>query len=455
MDGQFGIYFTGIGGTGVVTASRILARAAEAAGLAPAGLDQTGLSQKAGPVVSHLRLAEDRQALGAATVGDAGADLYLSGDILQAAAPRHLAKTVPGRTIAVVDATVMPTPNMLQSGAATPDTASLGRVIADYVGADRTLLVDVKHIAESVFADHLLANVVLLGAAFQMGGLPLSLADMHLGIMKLGRAADRNREAFEWGRWAAHDPAAVAAALAGAGERTPTGNVLDPSAAALTAAAELVRGRELPAELRDLLTRRTAQAIDYQNVRRGTVFLDLVVAAAARDSADREWELTKAVAASWYKVLTYKDEYEVARLHLAADYDRIAQELGIEGRYKVTYQLHPPLLRRLGMRNKLPMGKFYELGFRVLRPLKWLRGTPFDVFGWDPDRRAERGLIVAYRAVMDDVLATAMPYDDLVEIAESAMSVKGYAGIKEAAIVAWRERVAELRAKAPAVGAVG
>ncbi|MWA03546.1 indolepyruvate ferredoxin oxidoreductase family protein [Actinomadura sp. LD22] len=459
VDGQYGIYFTGIGGTGVVTANRIIAAAAEAAGFVIGGMDQTGLSQKAGAVVSHLHLAADRGALGAATVSGGGADLYLSGDILQAAGPAHLAKVRPGRTVAVIDRNVTPTTAMLQSDVAPPDLGSLEAAITERVAGGRVALLDSQRVAEAVFADHLLANVVLLGAAFQLGGLPVALADVELAIKKQGKAAATNREAFEWGRWAVHDPAAVEAALAAAAaneDGKAAEGVFDPSATALETAARLVAARDLPDELRDLLTRRAAQAVDYQNARRAERFLGLVERAAARDGAEHGWRLTEAVAEAWFKLLTYKDEYEVARLHLKVDYDQVARDLGIEGPYSVAYQLHPPFLRRLGRKKKLPMGKPYALGFRVLRRMKRVRGTPLDVFGWDRDRRMERAVAAEYERLIGEIVAPSceLPYDALVGLAGSALSIKGYAGIKEAAVVAWRERVAELR-RAPVGGRTG
>ncbi|XVQ14762.1 indolepyruvate ferredoxin oxidoreductase family protein [Spirillospora sp. CA-255316] len=458
VDGQYGVYFTGIGGTGVVTANRIIASAAEAAGFVVGGMDQTGLSQKAGAVVSHLHLAASRSALGSAAVSEGGADLYLSGDIMQAAAEGHLAKIRPGRTVAVVDRHLTPTAAMLQSDLAPPDLPALEQAIAERTGKERVAFLDSQRIAEDVFADHLLANVILLGAAFQLGGLPVSLDDVERAMSRQGRAADANREAFAWGRWAVHDPAAVEAALQGTGGDGGggAGGIYDPSPRAVETAAGLV-GRcvlpaELPAELRDLLARRAAQVVDYQNAKRAGRFLDLVERAAARDGAEHGWALTAAVAEAWFKLLTYKDEYEVARLHLKVDYDRVARELGIEGPYSVTYHLHPPLLRRLGMKKKLPMAGPYELAFRGLRRMRRLRGTPLDVFGWDRDRRTERALIEEYERLVGEAVrpSAGVPYASLVRLAGSAMSIKGYADIKEAAVEAWRERVAELTGRDPA-----
>ncbi|MFC5752232.1 indolepyruvate ferredoxin oxidoreductase family protein [Actinomadura rugatobispora] len=452
VDGQYGVYFTGIGGTGVVTANRIIASAAESAGFVVGGMDQTGLSQKAGAVVSHLHLAESRNALGSASVSEGGADLYLSGDIIQAAAEGHLAKIRPGRTVAVVDRHLTPTAAMLQSDVAPPELPALEQAIAERAGKERVAFLDSQRIAEAVFADHLLANVVLLGAAFQLGGLPVALGDVERAMR--GRAADANREAFAWGRWAVHDPAAVEAALQGTGDGDGGGaeNVNDPSPHALETAAALVGRSALPAELHDLLIRRAAQAVDYQDAKRAGRFLDLVERTAARDGADRSWALTTAVAEAWFRLLTYKDEYEVARLHLKVDYDRVARELGIEGAYAVTYHLHPPVLKRFGMDRKLPMGRPYEIAFRGLRRMRRLRGTPFDVFGWIPDRRTERALIEEYERLVGEILRpeAALPYETRVAVAGSVLSVKGYAEIKDGNLEAWRKRVAELTAPAAA-----
>jgi indolepyruvate ferredoxin oxidoreductase len=444
----YGIYFTGIGGTGVVTANRIIAAAAGSAGYVIGGMDQTGLSQKAGAVVSHLHLATHHGALAAATVSRGGADLYLSGDILQAATERHLEKVNPGRTIGVVEKSFTPTAAMLQTGTAPPDLAQLQETISDRVGPDRVVFLDSRRIAEAVFADHLLANIVLLGAAYQLGGLPLAPGDLDAALAGTGQAASDNRDAFAWGRWAVHHPAAVDAVLeTAASEGAGSGDPFDPPGALVVAATEMVGDRVLPETLRPLLIRRAAQVIDYQDEARARRYLDLVELAARRDAAAGGWALTRAVAAAWHKLLTYKDEYEVARLHLRVDHDRVARSLGIAGPYSVKYHLHPPILRRLGLQKKLPLGLPYEMAFHVLQRMKRLRGTPFDLFGWDPDRRMERALVDDYEQLVAEVLApdTPVPYDVAVAIVASVMEVKGYGPVKEAAVARWRDRVAALR----------
>lgn len=444
-EAHFGIYFTGIGGTGVVTAGRILVAAAEAAGMIVSSLDQTGLAQRGGAVVSHIHFAKERAALGAAAIGPSGADLYLSSDIFQAANANHLERVRADATFAVVDRHVTPTASMQQTGQLAPDVAALQQVIRERVGEQRIAFVDAQEIAAKVFAQHVLSNVVLLGAAFQLGALPLSFADIEAGLERRG-ASKENREAFLWGRWAVHDPPAVQAALASSSSVSMR-NAFEPSARAITSAKRLLVAnlRKLPRELAPHLQRRVAQVIDYQDASLAATYLDLVVRAAERDRAARNWALTWAVTESWFRLLTYKDEYEVARLHTSTRYELIAKDLGIEGPYEVKYHLHPPFLRRLGMKRKLALGWVYVIAFFVLSRLKFLRGSLFDVFGWDRDRKLERAVISEYREQVGRSLdSDAITYDRKVELAESALSIKGYGPVKEQSIAAWRKRIDEL-----------
>ncbi len=186
------------------------------------GVDQTGLSQKAGAVVSHLHIGRSDADITTATVPDGGADLYLSGDLLQAASATHLAKVRPGRTWAVVDADLVPTAGMLQ-GTPGVDGDRLAAAVRGAVGADRTVLADTTGLAERVFGSHLPANVVLLGIAAQVGALPVTPDAVEQAITREGPAAATNVEAFRWGRWLVADPAAVAAALAGRRRRRDGG----------------------------------------------------------------------------------------------------------------------------------------------------------------------------------------------------------------------------------------
>ena len=266
IDGRYSVYTTGIGGTGIVTANRLLAHAALASGFSVQGVDQTGLSQKAGAVVSHLHIARTDAAITTATVPDGGADLYLSGDLLQAAAATHLRKVRPGRTWAVVDADLVPTAAMLQGTPGVDDDRLTGAV-RDAVGADRSLVADTTGLAERVFGSHLAANVVLLGAACQMGALPVGPQAVEGAITTEGPAAATNITAFRWGRWLVADPDAVGAALdrTGAGGRGHRGqaDIWDPTDRAVATAERLVARRSVPADVGTLVVRRSARRLPW------------------------------------------------------------------------------------------------------------------------------------------------------------------------------------------------
>jgi indolepyruvate ferredoxin oxidoreductase len=442
VEGRYSVYTTGIGGTGIVTANRLLAHAALAAGFAVQGVDQTGLSQKAGAVVSHLHVGRTDADIATATVPDGGADLYLSGDPLQAASVTHLAKVRPGRTWAVVDTDLVPTAATLQG---TPGIAGdrLAAAVRSAVGEDRTVLADTTGLAERVFGSHLPANVVLLGIASQLGALPVAPEAVEHAITSEGPAAATNVDAFRWGRWLVADRAAVEAALA-AGEQAgrDQAGVWDPTPAATATAEALLAGRALPDPLAPLLLRRVAQVVDYQGRGRAERWLDLVARAAAVDGAEHGWRLTEAVAEGWFKLLTYKDEYEVARLHLRLAPDAAARAAGVGGRYKLRYHLHPPTLRRLGLDRKIALpGAVARPAFRALAALRRVRGTPLDAFGWARHRREERALADEYEALVRDALGT-RPYGEMVDLAASVQSIRGYEDIKSEAIARWRADVA-------------
>ena len=288
------------------------------------------------------------------------------------------------------------------------------------------------------------------GAASQLGALPVPPEAIERAITEEGPAAATNLEAFAWGRWLVHDASAVEEALRGrTGTTRAQAALWEPSRRASRAAEGLLRGRPVPEALHPLLTRRAAQLVDYQDAARARRWLELVEAAAAADSEDRGWALTEAVAAGFHKLLTYKDEYEVARLHLRLDLDAAAEEVGAGGRYEVRYHLHPPFLRRLGRTEKLLIGgRSGRTAFRGLAAAKRLRGTRADVFGYARHRREERQLIEEYESVVRAALGGS--YDGAVAVAASAGSIKGYDEIKSRAIAAWRAEHLGAAVPAPA-----
>jgi indolepyruvate ferredoxin oxidoreductase len=439
--GGYGIVATGIGGTGVVLLNQVLATAAFLDGLAVTGLDQTGLSQKAGPVVSHLRLWRGAPAASNA-VGEESADLLLALDLLVATDPRHLVRAAAGRTVTVASTSLVPTAEMVRGAAGAPDVAALLAAVRERTRAGGLTTLDTVGLATTLFGDGIAANLVALGAAYQAGAVPLAAASITRAIQLNGVAVERNLAAFRAGRLAAADPGRLPAVRrAGELRREP---------AARAAARELAERRGLAGPAAGRAVRNAAELIDYQNAGLAARYLDLVAAAAqaeARAAAEPAGALTDAVAAAFFHLLAYKDEYEVARLHLLPEFGRALAE-AVPGGRGVRYRLHPPLLRALGMRRKIAFpAPVIRPAFRVLRTMRHLRGTPADVFGYTAVRRTERRLAAGYEAEIRAVLAglSAANHAAAVQLAGLPLGIRGYERIKLAAVARYEAELERLR----------
>ncbi|GAA5172001.1 indolepyruvate ferredoxin oxidoreductase family protein [Pseudonocardia eucalypti] len=434
--GTVNVFLAGIGGTGIVTVNQVLGTAAVRDGLAVHGLDQTGLSQKAGPVVSHLRVAPDGSALGAANrLGPGDADCYLVFDALVGADAKNLAYASPGATTAVVSTSKVPTGSMVRDASvAGPDGDALLDRIA---GTVRELVpVDAAGAAQALFGDTMPATFLLVGAAYQTGSLPLSDAAIEWALELNGVAVAANTAAFRWGRVAVADPAAFAAAVGTPG-------------AAPAAPAELPTGLdlgELAGETRRLATARAAALVEYQNRALARRYLDAVRAAwRAERAVGERTDYSEAVARGWHKLAAYKDEYEVARLLTDPAFERrLAAE--VPGGTRRRYRLHPPLLRAMGRDHKIAFGPWLRPVLRGLAHGRRLRGTPFDPFGRTAVRRMERSLRDSYASLVDSLTAglTGANYETAVAAAEAADLVRGYEGVKERNVARYRARLAEL-----------
>jgi indolepyruvate ferredoxin oxidoreductase len=448
--GGYGIVATGIGGTGVVTLNQVLATAAFLDGLRVTGLDQTGLSQKAGPVVSHLRLWRGDPDLGPASsaVGEQAADLLLALDLLVATDPRHLARASSERTVTVASTTLVPTAGMVRGAAAMPELAPLLAAVTERSKPGGCVSLDTVALATALFGDGIAANLIALGAAYQAGALPLRAASIARAIELNGVAVERNQAAFRAGRLAVHDP-----------DRLPTGRRAgelrrDPGPARLDAerlatARQLAEQRGLDPAAAQTAIRRAAELTAYQNAALAGRYLDLVAATARAesDSVGRAGALTEAVASGFFHLLAYKDEYEVARLHLLPEFDRVLAE-AVPGGRGVRYRLHPPLLRALGLRKKIAFPAWaIRPAFRVLRTMRHLRGTPADVFGYTRVRRTERRLAAGYEAELRAVLAGLTPagHAAAVELARLPLGIRGYEQIKLAAVEHYESELERLR----------
>ncbi|GAA5064321.1 indolepyruvate ferredoxin oxidoreductase [Thermocatellispora tengchongensis] len=414
----------GIGGTGVVTVSQILQMAAHLDGLHAAGLEQTGLAQKGGPVVSDVRLSPE-PIIGSTAASPGTADVLLGFDLLGAAAEANLAVAAPERTIAVVNTGLVPTAAMVTGRAAVPGSPAdaIVRVESATRGPDN-LYLDAHGLSEALFRDHMPANMVLVGAAYQHGCLPVSAESIEAAIRLNGAAVESNLAAFRWGRAAVAAPEAVRAVLDGP----------DPAPE--------------PDGLEEVLARRVADLTGYQNAAYARTYAEDVrrVAALATERAGEEagTAIALAYARGLHKLMAYKDEYEVARLHLDPQ-ERARREREFGPGAAVSVLLHPPMLRAMGMKRKIRLRRSAGVLFRGLRAARVLRGTALDVFGRAEVRRVERALVPEYRELVRAALDRLTPAtaETVAEIAALPEIIRGYEDIKLA-------RVAEFRARATA-----
>jgi indolepyruvate ferredoxin oxidoreductase len=430
----------GMGGTGVVTVSQILQMAAMLDGKHSYGLDQTGLAQKGGPVVSDVRIARDPiEGSNKASAGTA--DLILGFDVLGAANPRNLLVADSARTIAVVNTHAAPTAAMVtDTGVKFPALERNVAAIGAATRADENVYVDAEALSEALFGDHMPTNTVLIGAAYQAGCLPLSADALQQAMRLNGAAVEKNLAAFAWGRAVVAAPEAVRVVL--------EGEAVAPPAPLSGEALEIVEASGASGELRRLLELRVVELMAYQGATLARRYVSDVVAV-ARVERERggpgETSIAEAYARGLFKLMAYKDEYEVARLHLdAVEQARLRGEFG-EGA-KVYVMLHPPLLRALGLRRKLKLGRWFVPVLRMLRAGRRLRGTRLDLFGLPRVRRVERALPGEYRELMSRSLERLTPvtHGVVAEIAELPDVVRGYEDIKLASVEKFRAAAGEL-----------
>jgi indolepyruvate ferredoxin oxidoreductase len=412
----------GVGGTGVVTISQVLQMAAHLDERFAAGLEQTGLAQKGGPVVSDVRIAKT-PITGSLRASRGTVDVLLGFDLLGAADAANLATARPGHTVAVVNTGLVPTAAMVTGRVALPGSPdeALERIGA---ATRDNLRVDAQRLSEALFGDHMPANMLLVGAAYQHGVVPISAGAIERAIRLNGTAVDDTLAAFRWGRAAVIDHDAVLAALFAPEE---IGDGLDTVVAVRVADLTGFQDAALAGRFADDVHRVTALA-------------------AERTDPDTGARIGVAYAKGLHKLLAYKDEYEVARLHLdPVEKARREAEFGVDA--KVSVLLHPPVLRALGMKRKLRLrGRTATLVFGGLRAARGLRGTRFDVFGYARVRRVERALPGEYR----DLVGKALEHLDganaarVAELAGSPDLVRGYEDIKLANVEKYRRRAGEL-----------
>ncbi|MCP5266918.1 MAG: indolepyruvate ferredoxin oxidoreductase family protein [Burkholderiaceae bacterium] len=450
----FSVCLTGIGGTGVVTVNQILGTAAFMAGMNVQTYDHTGSSQKAGPVVSHLKVTP-RGVAGSPTVGSGEADLYLVFDSLVGVNPNNLRVAAPDRTIAIVSGTEVPTGEMIADRARHfPSREQLGAAIDAVTRAGHNVWLDAQAIAERLLGDHMASNLLLVGAAFQAGALPIPAEAIEKAIRLNGTAVDMNLDAFRWGRLYVSDRSRVLQAI------EPPAQVVELHARPKLApeAAALVGRIEARGELRRVLESRVPELIAYQDVAYATRYMDTIVRVRRAEVArvgDRDG-VSVAVARNLYKLMAYKDEYEVARLLLDdAEVARIRRGFGENAR--VSWHLHPSFLRRLGVSKKVRLGPWFAPALGLLRLGKRLRGSGLDPFGRNKLRVTERALRDHYEKLCAAAAAalSAGNHDRIESLLSLPDMVRGYEEVKLRRIDRYRQAVVDAAAALEIDGAQG
>jgi indolepyruvate ferredoxin oxidoreductase len=428
-DRAWGIVVAGVGGTGVVTIGQVLGMAAHLEGKGVVTQDATGMAQMGGATWSHIQIAPRAEAIHATKVDVAMADLVIACDTVVGAHKSTLATMSRERTFVALNVHATPTAAIVRD----PNWQSPGErctaAIASAVGPGRLGMLDAEDAATRILGASVYTNMLMLGYAWQMGRVPLSLAALMRAIELNGVQVQNNQAAFEWGRRIAHDPAAVRS-LAG------TAQVI-----------ELVK----KPSLEELVAKRVAFLTRYQNAAYAAEYSAYVDKVRAAESPLTSTLLTEAVARYLFKLMAYKDEYEVARLHTDPDFVGKIEAM-FEGEFRLVHHLAPPLLARRneqGESVKRPFGRWIRGAFRILALLKGLRGTALDPFGRTAERRTERALIGEYRASVDELLQTLSSRNLVaaVEIASLPEGIRGYGHVKARHLATVRAEWDELMAR--------
>jgi len=439
LQGAYGIVVAGVGGTGVITIGQLLGMAAHIEGKGIVTQDAAGLAQKGGATWSHVLIGPSAEQIHTTRVGMAAAHLVIGCDPIVTAGKETVLRMREGRTRVALNAHSTPTAAFVKDGGWRNPGDACAAEIERAVGPGALGAFNADAIATKLLGDSIYTNPMLLGYAWQKGWVPVGRQALLRAIELNGVAVEANKAAFEWGRQAAHDPARVEQLLAPA-------QVIE------------FRKRET---LEALVARRVEFLTAYQDAAYAKAYADFVERVRAAEAPLGRTTLAEAVARHLFKLMAYKDEYEVARLHTETGFrERIGAQF--EGDVRIHYHLAPPLLARRNDKGELVKRKYgpgIALGFRLLAPLRRLRGTALDVFGYTEERRTERALIGEYRRSIEEVLARldASNHGLAVEIASIPDQIRGFGHVKarhlgaarqrwEALMARWREPAAQRQA---------
>ncbi len=432
LDHPYRLLVAGMGGTGVITIGAIVSMAAHLEGLSAAVLDLTGLAQKGGTVVSHIRLAPAGSAAGPVRLDWQQADAAILCDPVAAVAPDSLGALRHGHTQVTVNTYVAPVSEFTRNPDAAMRPEALLAKIRHAAGDAHTAAIDAHEAALALFGDSILSNMFMLGYAWQRGGVPLSQAAIYRAIELNGVAVAANRAAFDSGRLAAHRPDALEGAL------RPRAQVVQ---------------LHIPETFERAVARRVEDLTAYQDAAYAQAYRDVVDAVAARERAlapdAKTPRLAMAVARGLYKLMAYKDEYEVARLYTGETF-KAQLEGQFEGDYSLRFHMAPPIFARkdprTGVPRKMTLGPRTMSALKLLTRLKGLRGTWFDPFGHTAERKMERALVTEYRQTIDQLLA-GLTADNLAQaatIAALAENIRGFGHVKAANVEKYRTDLARL-----------
>ncbi len=427
----YGILITGIGGTGVITLGALLGMAAHLEGKGCTVLDFTGLSQKNGAVMSHVRLAPRPEDLHAVRIAAGGADLMLGCDMVVAASPQALSRVEHGVTRSVINSYLAPTAAFVVDPDTDFETLTMHRALKAAAGEANAEFFDGTGLATALMGDSIATNLFMLVYAFQQGLVPLSLDAILRAIELNAVAVEANKRTFAWGRLAAHDRRKV------------------------EALARPVLREEAPAPetLAQLVERRARFLADYQDALYAKRYRDLVALIESAEKARGRGlaGLAEAAARNLFKLMAYKDEYEVARLYTSGEFlERLHRQF--EGDFTVEFHLAPPLLAprdaATGEIKKSAYGGWMFGAFKLLARLRWLRGRALDPFGRTAERRMERRLIAEYETLIRELAAALSPENHAlaVELARLPEQIRGYGHIKERNVKQAKDREATLLA---------
>jgi indolepyruvate ferredoxin oxidoreductase len=399
INGTWNVVITGVGGTGVVTIGAVMAQAAHIDGKGAGMMEMAGLAQKGGAVHIHCRLANDPRNISAIRVATGECDVLIGGDLVVSAGAKTLGLTQAGRTGAVVNSHEIITGDFTRDTEFRLPTQRMTLALEARLRNDVSLF-DASDLAKALLGDSIFSNMMIFGAAWQRGFVPLSQDAIVKAITLNGTAVDRNLRAFEIGRWAA----------------------LFPEDAAAILAPKVV---SLPTSMAEKIDYRAAQLVGYQGKRLAKRYRKFL--GGISDDAVR-----MAAVSGYHKLLAYKDEYEVARLLLDTRSKALAE---FDGDFKMTFNLAPPILSKMGPNGrpvKREFGAWLERPLRLLAKLKVLRGMPFDVFGYTAERKMERALITQYETDMKTVLKVLNDQnrDAIVALAELPLQIRGFGPVK-------------------------